>query len=84
MRLHRQYEEAALALESGIAAVESIVRERDEWKRRCAEETIAWAEATKRADRAEAYWRAAEDECRAAQSRLDGALADVEIRSAER
>lgn len=57
-------------------ALEAMTAEKDERRKRCAEETIAWTEATKRADVAESRWRAAEDECRAVQSRLDAALTD--------
>lgn len=53
MSVDAQYKEAAAALETGVSAVLRIVRERDEWRRRCAEETIAWVEQVKRADEAE-------------------------------
>ncbi|WP_136053453.1 hypothetical protein [Microbacterium sp. K5D] len=57
-------------------ALEGMTAEKEKWRIRCAEETAAWVDATKRADAAEARWRAAEDECRAVQARLDALLAE--------
>lgn len=55
-------------------ALEVMTAEKEKWRIRCAEETIAWTEATKRADRAEAFWHASEDECWAVRARLDALL----------
>lgn len=60
-------------------ALVDMTAEKEKWRKRCADETNAWADATKRAETAEQRWRAAEDECRAVQSRLDAALAMSEV-----
>lgn len=48
MPMNERYVEAAHAVEEGVAAVLRIIRERDLWKRRCAEETMAWVDQVKR------------------------------------